>query len=192
MVDDVFRSYRNHNTVAWEGSETSRGGIGDLLAELARLTGQGDAYRNGRRDDRSSQAKEDDTSSEQRQRAEDHYIALWRRNHPLSAESTASRRSRHPTDIFRDPRSNSMASLGTPATIRQRLTSFSTQTQGSRLHPAEKIGSQFCRAPEHRRSSPLCPMTATMARCGRPRLTKLTGPIAFTMVSRARAGGSSW
>ena len=44
MVDDVFRSYRNHNTVAREGSETSRGGIGDLLAELARLTGQGDPY----------------------------------------------------------------------------------------------------------------------------------------------------
>jgi hypothetical protein len=43
MVDDVFRSYRNHDTVAREGSEqTSRGGIGDLLAELARLTGQGD------------------------------------------------------------------------------------------------------------------------------------------------------
>jgi hypothetical protein len=32
MVDDVFRSYGNHNTVAREGSETSRGGIGDLLA----------------------------------------------------------------------------------------------------------------------------------------------------------------
>ena len=42
MVDDKFRSYRNHDTVAREGSEqTSRGGIGDLLAELARLTGQG-------------------------------------------------------------------------------------------------------------------------------------------------------
>jgi hypothetical protein len=67
MVDDLFCSYRNHNTVACEGSETSRGGIGDLLAELARLTGQGNAYRNGRRYDRSSQAEEDDTSSEQRQ-----------------------------------------------------------------------------------------------------------------------------
>jgi hypothetical protein len=75
MVDDVFRSYRNHDGVACDGSETSRGGIGDLLAELARLTGQGDAFRNGRRDDRSSQAKEDHTSSEQRQRGEDHYVA---------------------------------------------------------------------------------------------------------------------
>ena len=64
-----------------------------------------------------------------------------------------------------------MASLGTPATIRQRLTSFSTRTQGTRLHPAKMI-SQFYRAPEHRRSSPLRPMTATMARCGPPRLTK--------------------
>jgi hypothetical protein len=79
MVDDVFRSYRNHNTVAPEGSETSRGGIGDLLAELARLTGQGDPYRDGGRDDGSFQAREDDTSPEQRQRGEDHYVALWRR-----------------------------------------------------------------------------------------------------------------
>ena len=51
MVDDVFRSYRNHDTAARDGSETSRGGIGDLLAELARLTGQGDPYRDGGRDD---------------------------------------------------------------------------------------------------------------------------------------------
>ena len=79
MVDDVFRSYRNHDTVAREGSETSRGGIGDLLAELARLTGQGDPYRDGGRDDGSFQAREDDTSPEQRQRGEDHYVALWRR-----------------------------------------------------------------------------------------------------------------
>ena len=55
MVDDVFRSYRNHDTVAREGSEqTSRGGIGDLLAELARLTGQGDPYANVSRDGGSS------------------------------------------------------------------------------------------------------------------------------------------
>jgi hypothetical protein len=79
MVDDVFRSYRNHNTVAREGSETSRGGIDDLLAELARLTGQADPYRNGGRDDGSFQARENDTSPEQRQRGEDHYVALWRR-----------------------------------------------------------------------------------------------------------------
>ena len=40
MVDDKFRSYRNHDTVAREGSEqTSPGGIGNLLAQLARLTG---------------------------------------------------------------------------------------------------------------------------------------------------------
>ena len=44
MVDDVFRSYRNHNTLAGNGSQASRGGIGDLLSELARLTGQGDPY----------------------------------------------------------------------------------------------------------------------------------------------------
>ena len=57
MVDDKFRSYRNHDTVAREGSEqTSPGGIGDLLAELARLTGQGDPYRDGGRDDGSFQA----------------------------------------------------------------------------------------------------------------------------------------
>jgi hypothetical protein len=82
MVDDVFRSYRNHNTVAWEGSETSRGGIGDLLAELARLTGQGDPYRDGSRDDGSFQARKDDSSPEQRQRGEDHFVALWRRQPP--------------------------------------------------------------------------------------------------------------
>jgi hypothetical protein len=87
MVDDVFRSYRNHDGVACDGSETSRGGIGDLLAELARLTGQGDAYRNGGRDDRSSQDKEDDTSSEQHQRGEDHYVAHRRReSSPVSHE----------------------------------------------------------------------------------------------------------
>jgi hypothetical protein len=41
MVDDVFRSYRNNDPVAGDGSEP-RGGKGDLLAELARLTGKGD------------------------------------------------------------------------------------------------------------------------------------------------------
>ena len=61
MVDDVFRSYRNHDTAARDGSETSRGGIGDLLAELARLTGQGDPYRDGGRDD-GFQARKDDSS----------------------------------------------------------------------------------------------------------------------------------
>src|SRR5262245_34401231 len=49
MVDDVFRSYRNQNTLAREWRETSRGGIGDLLAELTLLTGQGDLYRDGGR-----------------------------------------------------------------------------------------------------------------------------------------------
>ena len=81
MVDDVFRSYRNHDTVAREGSEqTSRGGIGDLLAELARLTGQGDPYGDGGRDGESSKLDwaEDDTPPEQRQQGEDHYVALWR------------------------------------------------------------------------------------------------------------------
>ena len=77
MVDDVFRSYRNHDTAARDGSETSRGGIGDLLAELARLTGQGDPYRDGGRDD-GFQARKGDSSPEQRQRGEDH-CALWRR-----------------------------------------------------------------------------------------------------------------
>jgi hypothetical protein len=79
MVDDVFRSYRNHNTVAREGSETSRGRIGDLLAELARLTGQGDPYRDGGREDGSFEAREDNTSTKRHQPGEDHYIALRRR-----------------------------------------------------------------------------------------------------------------
>jgi hypothetical protein len=78
MVDDVFRSYRNLDTAARDGSETSRGRIGDLLAELARLTGQGDPYRDGSRDDGSFQARKDDSSLEQRQRGEDQ-CALWRR-----------------------------------------------------------------------------------------------------------------
>ena len=69
---DLFRSYRNHNTAARDSRKISREGIGDLLAELARLTGEGDAYRNGGRDDRSFRAKEDDSSSELRQRGEDH------------------------------------------------------------------------------------------------------------------------
>src|SRR5262245_40898759 len=71
MVDDVFRSYRNHNTVARTRSEASRGGIDDLLAELARLTGQGDPYRDGGRDDGSFQSGEDDISPERRQRGRD-------------------------------------------------------------------------------------------------------------------------
>ena len=50
MVDDVFRSYRHLDTAARDGSETSRGRTGVLLAELARLTGQGDPYRDGSRD----------------------------------------------------------------------------------------------------------------------------------------------
>ena len=71
MVDDVFRSYRNHNTVAQARSVASRAGIGDLLAELARLTGQGDPYRDGGRDDGSFQTGEDDISPERRQRGRD-------------------------------------------------------------------------------------------------------------------------
>jgi hypothetical protein len=81
MVDDKFRSYRNHDTVAREGSEqTSRGGIGNLLAELARLTGQGDPYADGGRDGASSALDwaADDASPGQRQQGEDQYVALSR------------------------------------------------------------------------------------------------------------------
>ena len=53
---------------ARDGIETSRGGIGDLLTELARLTGQGDPYRDSGRDDWSFQARKYDSSPEQRQR----------------------------------------------------------------------------------------------------------------------------
>jgi hypothetical protein len=54
MVDDKFRSYRNHDTVAREGSEQiSPRGIGNLLAQLARLTGC-DPYADGGRDGASS------------------------------------------------------------------------------------------------------------------------------------------
>jgi hypothetical protein len=73
MVDDVFRSYRNHNIIAREGSETSRS---DLLAELALLTGQGERWRPRQR---ILQAREDDTSPERHHRGEDHYVALLRR-----------------------------------------------------------------------------------------------------------------
>jgi hypothetical protein len=128
MDDDKFRSYGDRDPVAREGSEqTARGGIGDLLAELARLTGQGDPYGDGGRDGGSSRLgrAEDDTPPEQ---------PFGVPNYPLCRESAASRRSRRgPPDVFPDP----------------------------------------------------------LARCGRPRLTKLTAPIVFTMLSRARAGGSS-
>jgi hypothetical protein len=41
MDDDKFRSYRDRDPVAREAPEqTLRGGIRDLLVELARLTGQ--------------------------------------------------------------------------------------------------------------------------------------------------------
>jgi hypothetical protein len=125
MVDDVFRSYRNLDTAARDGSETSRGRIGDLLAELARLTGQGDPYRDGSRDDGSFQARKDDSSPEQRQRARIS-VPFGAGNHPLYRESTPNRRRNHPTDIFPDPPPNSLASLGKPANIVQRLTSFDT------------------------------------------------------------------
>jgi len=78
MGDDVFRSYRNHNTFAREGSETSRAGIGDLLAELAQLTGQGDPYRDSGRDDGSFQARADGISTKRHQQGEHHYGALRR------------------------------------------------------------------------------------------------------------------
>jgi hypothetical protein len=80
MDGDKFRSYRHRDPVAREAPEqTSRGEIGDLLVELARLTGQGDPYCDGGSDDGSFQAREDDTSYEQRQRGEDRYVAGWRR-----------------------------------------------------------------------------------------------------------------
>jgi hypothetical protein len=66
---------------------------------------------------------------------------------------------------FFPPRSQiQMASLRTPVTIRQRFVRFNTHAQGSRLHPAEMISSRFCRAPEPRRSCPLCRMAGTLAR----------------------------
>ena len=75
MVDDVFRSYPNHDTVDPEGSEqTARGEIGDPLAELARLTGQ--PYDDGWRPRRRADWAEDDTCPEQRQQGEEHYLAL--------------------------------------------------------------------------------------------------------------------
>jgi hypothetical protein len=124
MVDDVFRSYRNHDTVDPEGSEqTARGGIGDPLAELARLTGQpyGDGGRDGGQIGRRTTPVPSSVS-----RARSIVLPSSVPNHPLYRESTASRRRRHPTDIFPDPRPNSLASLGKPATIGQRLTSFDT------------------------------------------------------------------
>ena len=125
MVDDVFRSYRNHDTAARDGSETSRGRIGDLLAELARLTGQGDPYRDGGRDDEFSRLGRTTPlpSSVSGARIT---VPFGAGNHPLYRESTANRRRRHPTDIFPDPPPNSLASLGKPANIGQRLTSFDT------------------------------------------------------------------
>jgi hypothetical protein len=69
MVDDIFRSYRNHNTFAREVH---------LLAELARLTGQGDPYRD-RGHDGSFQARADNISTKRHQQGEDQYVALRRR-----------------------------------------------------------------------------------------------------------------
>jgi hypothetical protein len=185
MVDDVFRSYRNHNTVAREGSETSRGGIGNLLAELAQLTGQGLPCRDGGRDDGSFQARGDNTAPELRPRGEDHYVALRRRqSSPVPREH--GKQKKPPTDRhFSRPAVKFNGCRGEASdhsAAVNKLQYSDARTQGSRFHPAEKIGSRLCRTPGHRRSCPQCPMTATMARCSRPRLTN----------SRARAGGSSW
>jgi hypothetical protein len=104
MDDDKFRSYRDRDPVAREGSEqTSRGGIGDLLAELARLTGQGDPYGDGGRDRVSSRLDwaEDDASPEQRQQGEDHYVALWRpKSSPVPRERSKQKK---PPSTFSRP-----------------------------------------------------------------------------------------
>jgi hypothetical protein len=113
MVDDVFRSYRNHDTVDPEGSEpTARGGIGDPLAELARLTGQpyGDGGRDGGQIGRRTTPVPSSVS-----RARSIVLPssvpnhpLWRDpNHPLWRDSAGSRRSSRPPDIFPAPQSNS-------------------------------------------------------------------------------------
>ena len=73
MDGDKFRSYRDRDPVAREAPEqTSRGEIGDLLVELARLTGQGDPYANVSRDGGSSGLDwaADDAAPEQRQQGE--------------------------------------------------------------------------------------------------------------------------
>ena len=113
MVDDVFRSYRNHDTVDPEGSEqTARGEIGDPLAELARLTGQpyGDGGRDGGQIGRRTTPVPSSVS-----RARSIVLPssvpnhpLWRDpNHPLWRDSAGSRRSSRPPDIFPAPQSNS-------------------------------------------------------------------------------------
>ena len=95
MVDDKFRSYRNRDSVAREGSEqTSRGGIGNLLAELARLTGQGDPYADGGRDGASSALDwaADDASPGQRQQGGTNMLPFRAPNHPLCSAGFARQR----------------------------------------------------------------------------------------------------
>jgi hypothetical protein len=112
MVDDVFRSYPNHDTVDPEGSEqTARGEIGDPLAELARLTGQ--PYGGGLHGGQTRRRTTPVPSSVSRARSTilpssvpNH--PLWRDpNHPLWRDSAGSRRSCRPPDILPAPRSNS-------------------------------------------------------------------------------------
>ena len=195
MVDDKFRSYRNHDTVAREGSEqTSRGGIGDLLAELARLTGQGDPYADGGRDGASSAV--DNRNSVAREGSE---LTSRGRIGDLLAELARLTGQGDPyADGGRDGASSALdwaaddASPGQRQQGEDQYVAFSRPQPSpvfSRIRPAETIGGRFCRAPKHRRCCSLRPMTATMAISRRPRLAKLTAPMIITMISRARAGG---
>ena len=194
MVDDKFRSYRNHDTVAREGSEqTSPKGIGDLLAELARLTGQGDPYGDGGHDGASSAVDNRDSvareGSEQTSRGGigDLLAELAR----LTGQADPH------TDDGHDGASSALDWAADDASPGQRQRGGDQYVALSRPQPSpvfSRIARQrrsaagFCRAPQ----APTLLLTASDDRhdgdIQAAKIAKLTAPM-ITMISRARAGG---
>ena len=154
MVDDKFRSYRNHDTVAREGSEqTSRGGIGDLLAELARLTGQGDPYGDGGRDGASSAVDNRDSVA----REESELTSRGRIGDLLAELARLTGQGDPHADGGRDGASSALDWAADDASPGQRqqgevqYVAFSRPQPSpvfSRIRPAETIGGRFLPSPQ--------------------------------------------
>ena len=195
MVDDKFRSYRNHNTVAREGSEqTSRGGIGDLLAELARLTGQGDPYGDGGRDGASSAV--DNRNSVAREGSEQ--TSRGGIGNLLAELARLTGQGDPYADDGHDGASSALDWAADDASPGQRqqgedqyvaLSRPQPSPVFSRIRPAETIGGRFLPSPQ----APTLLLTASDDRHDGDIQAAKTGEAYgaddFTMISRARAGG---
>ena len=196
MVDDKFRSYRNHDTVAREGSEqTSPGGIGDLLAELARLTGQG-SYGDGGRDGASSAV--DNRDSVAREGSEQ--TSRGGIGNLLAELARLTGQGDPHADDGRDGASSALDWAADDASPGQRqqgedqyvaLSRPQPSPVFSRIRPAETIGGRFLPSPQ----APTLLLTASDDRhdgdIQAAKLAKLTAPMIFTMISEPAPAGWS-